>query len=88
MLTRAAVGTLVATLVCWGSLAALQAMRLARAGESVDFMALLLAQIIPAGLTGWITLIGIGVISASVGLGVAATLIARHGLAGGDPSSS
>jgi len=87
VLTRAAVGTLVATLVCWGSLAALQAMRLARAGESVDFAALLLAQIIPAGLTGWITLIGIGVISASVGLGVAATLVARHGFARGDPSS-
>ena len=87
LLIKAAIGTLLATLVCWGSLAALQAMRLARAGESVDFAALLLAQLVPVGLTGWITLAGIGLTSASIGLGIAATLVARHGLARGDPPS-
>ena len=80
VLVRSALGAAAAMLVCWLSLAALAAMRLARAGEPVDLAALLLAQLVPVGLTGWITLAGIGVMSASVGLGVAAALVARHGL--------
>ncbi len=80
VLVRSALGAAAAMLVCWLSLAALAAMRLARAGEPVDLAAWLLAQLAPVGLAGWITLAGIGVMSASVGLGVAAALVARHGL--------
>ena len=89
-LTRAGVGLRAALAFTLTSalgavtVAALDGMRALRAGRGFDLLAELLRLLAPAGVGGWLTLLGILLVAASVALGSAALLVARHGVAGGE----
>jgi len=78
----AVIGGLAGLVVSMFTLAALDAMRTYRAKRVLDLGAQLHAILFPAGLGGWLTLVGLVAIGFTVALTTGAWVVARRGIAG------
>jgi len=78
--TRAAVGGLAGFALSAFTLAALDAMRTYRSKKVLDLGAHLHDVLVPSGLGGWLTLVGLVAIGLTVALTTAAYVVARRGL--------
>lgn len=77
---RAAVGGLVGFAVSVFTVAALEAMRSYRARKVIDLGAHLQDVLVPTGLGGWLTLVGLVALALTVALTTAAYVVARRGI--------
>jgi len=77
---RAAVGGLIGFGASVFTLAALEAMRSYRAKKVIDLGAHLQDVLIPSGLGGWLTLVGLVALGLTVALTTAAHVVARRGI--------
>jgi MFS transporter, PAT family, beta-lactamase induction signal transducer AmpG len=79
---RAAIGGVAGVAVSVLTLAALEAMRTYRSKKVLDLGTALQDVLVPAGLGGWLTLVGIIAIGLTVALTTGAYVVARRGIVG------
>jgi MFS transporter, PAT family, beta-lactamase induction signal transducer AmpG len=80
VVARAAVGGVIGFAISVLTLAALEAMRAYRSKKVIDLAAHLQDILVPSGLGGWLTLIGLAALALTVALTTAAYVVARRGI--------
>ncbi|QQR75995.1 MAG: MFS transporter [Holophagales bacterium] len=88
LVTWATLGGAVTLAVGVGGRAAVGGLRALRAGHGFDCLPTLAGLASPASVGDWLTLAGLLVLAALGALATAATLVARRGLAAGDPPAT
>ena len=78
--TRAAVGGIVGFAISVLTLALLEAMRTYRARKTFELAAQVRDILLPSGLGGWLTLVGLVALALTVALTTAAFMVARRGI--------